>query len=156
MYPPLDVNESVVEIARAKAIDPAKAHFQIADAYDLPAFPRKLDGALVAFFWSHIPKARLGEFLRGLHRALAPGAAVLDNTYVKGNSSPITRRDPQGNTYQTRRLESGTEFEVLKNYPTEQELRGTLRFFTESVEVKWLKYYWWVSCHVTNHHRSEG
>jgi len=143
-----DASEAVLEIARAKPIDPAKVRFLIGDAYRPPAFPRLFDGALVAFLWSHIPKARLGEFLRGLGAALAPGAVVvfLDNTYVEGDSTPVARRDADGNTHQLRRLENGSTFEVLKNYPTRRELRDATRVFAEDIELKWLKHYWWLKC----------
>lgn len=142
----LDINESVLEVARAKPINPAKVSFQIGDAYHLPSFPRKFDAALTAFLWSHIPKSRLADFLFGLQRALKPGAIVLflDNTYVEGESTPITRRDGEGNTFQTRRLENGNAFEVLKNYPAEQELRDAIQGYAECRELRWLKHYWWL------------
>jgi len=144
----LDINESVLEVARAKSISPAKVDFQIADAYQLPAFSQKFDAALVAFLWSHIPKSRLANFLFGLRHALMPGATVLflDNTYVEGESTLITRRDDDGNTFQTRRLENGNPFEVLKNYPTEQELRDAIQGFAEGRELRWLAHYWWLRC----------
>ena len=46
----------------------------------------------------------------------------LDNNYVEGSSTPIARRDSDGNTFQKRTLEDGAEFEVLKNFPTGTEL----------------------------------
>jgi len=45
-----------------------------------------------------------------------------DNRYVEGSSTPISRRDAQGNTYQARKLDNGSAHEVLKNFPTEREL----------------------------------
>ena len=61
---------------------------------------------------------------------------------MEGESTPITRRDDEGNTFQTRRLENGNAFEVLKNYPTEQELRDAMQGFAEFRELRWLKHYW--------------
>src|SRR5262245_53129264 len=37
----LDINESVLQIARAKPIDPTKVTFRIGDAYDLPVLTQK-------------------------------------------------------------------------------------------------------------------
>ena len=38
----------------------------------------------------------------------------VDNRYVAGSSTPISRRDEFGNTYQLRSLKDGTHYEVLK------------------------------------------
>jgi hypothetical protein len=37
---------------------------------------------------------------------------------VAGSSTPISRTDAAGNTYQQRRLDDGSSHEVLKNFPT--------------------------------------
>jgi ubiquinone/menaquinone biosynthesis C-methylase UbiE len=143
-----DVNDSVLEIARSKAIDSRKVHFAIGDAYALPPLSRRFDAALVAFWWSHVPKEKLSAFLHELTRALLPGAVVVfvDNVFVPGNSTPLGRRDAHGNTYQMRQLDNGQSYEVLKNYPDQGELQPALRGSAEQIEVKWLTYYWHLSC----------
>jgi len=140
----LDVNPAVLEIDRHKPIEPGKVSFQIGDAYQLPASAHVCNAALVAFWWSHVPRERLTEFLSGLRQALRPGAVVvfLDNTFVPGNSTPLSRTDANGNTYQQRSLDSGQTFEVLKNYPGDEELRDATRGWLSSVELKRLTYYW--------------
>lgn len=142
-----DVNESVVALARAKGLDPRRVEFRLGDAYEPPSFAEGFDAALVAFWWSHMPRKRVPGFLERLHALLEPGALVLclDNTFVAGQSTPITRTDGDGNTFQTRRLENGNEFEVLKNYPTEDELRAAVGSAADNVEVKWLQHYWVLS-----------
>lgn len=104
-----DINEGVLEIARSKPINPQKATFRSQDAYALPPLPQRFTGGLAAFWWSHVPKAKLTGFLRGFHRILAPRARVvfLDNVYVAGSSTPLSRTDAHGDTYQLRRLEDG-------------------------------------------------
>ena len=47
---------------------------------------------------------------------------MLDNQYVLGSSTPISRTDAEGNTYQTRPLKDGSSHEVLKNFPTHAQL----------------------------------
>ena len=138
----VDANEETLAIARGKGI--ANAQFMVADAYALPAPAQPYDGALVSFWWSHIPRNRIEAFLRGLHRHLAPGACVFiaDNRYVEGNSTPISRRDEGSNTYQTRTLENGERYEVLKNFPTVEELRAWGERFGTDVDVRFLSYFW--------------
>jgi len=64
---------------------------------------------------------------------------------MEGSSTPISRTDEQGNTYQTRRLDDGSEYEVLKNFPTEPELRAAVGDFATNVQIELLRYYWVLS-----------
>jgi len=142
-----DINEAVLEIARGKRIEQGKVTFQVGDAYLLPSLARRFNGALGAFWWSHVPKQRRAGFLQEFHHALLPGAAVvfMDNTFVPGESTPLCRTDAQGNTYQMRRLSNGQTFEVLKNHPGEAELREAVSAHAEQVHLHWMKHYWWLS-----------
>lgn len=143
----LDINDEVLDIARAKSLDSSKVRFQRADIYALPRFPENFNAGLGMFWWSHVPKPRLPGFLRGLHRALKPGARVVfvDNSYVEGSSTPISHADADANTYQTRRLDDGSTHEVLKNFPTEQELCAAVTDLADDVRIEFLKYYWMLS-----------
>jgi hypothetical protein len=85
-----------------------------------------------------------GAFLSSLDRRLLAGAKVvlLDNLYVEGSSTPIERRDAEGNTYQRRRLSDGSEYVVLKNFPAEAELRADVAAFGRNVAYTALQYFW--------------
>jgi demethylmenaquinone methyltransferase/2-methoxy-6-polyprenyl-1,4-benzoquinol methylase len=138
----VDANAETLALARAKELP--RARFTLGDAYRLSPPAAPYSGALCTFWWSHVPKERLDEFLQGLHRMLAPGASVLfaDNRYVAGSSTPIARTDAAGNTYQVRRLADGSEHEVLKNFPGAAELVACGMRFGAAVEVRHLTYYW--------------
>lgn len=140
----LDVNEEVLALAREKPLPAGKVEFQRADAFALPDFGRRHDGLLAAFWWSHVPRARLDAFLGGCVRAAAPGAmlAFLDGRYVEGSSTPIARSDAEGNSYQTRRLDDGSEHEVMKNYPAESELIRRASRLGWGAHVELLPYHW--------------
>jgi SAM-dependent methyltransferase len=121
-----------------------KVEFIIADTYALPPFPRKFERGFAGFWFSHIPKSRVREFLLGFHAALEPGANVvlLDNRFVEGSSTAISERDAEGNTYQTRKLSNGTTHRVLKNFPSEPELRAVMRGLCEEAQYRTWKYFW--------------
>jgi SAM-dependent methyltransferase len=142
-----DINDEVLAIARSKPIDGERVTFRRADAYELPSVSRRFNGGFSGFWWSHIPKARIQKFLRGFHGVLSPGAKVvfIDNVYVEGSSTPISRADEQGDTYQIRQLEDGSRHEVLKNFPTEPELYSAVHGLTTEVRVEFLRYYWILS-----------
>lgn len=138
-----DYNEEPLAIAKSKTYRKGNVRFARADAYALPDWGRKFSACYAGFWWSHVPLGRLDAFLHGLGRSLEPGATVafMDNRYVEGSSTPISRQDAEGNTYQARRLADGSSHEVLKNFPTPHELRARL-----GKEVRYVEYqYYWVA-----------
>ena len=122
--------------------------FTLADAFDLEAVPGHFDAAFAGFWWSHVPRATLSAFLEGFHDRLGPGTRVmfLDNRYVEGSSTPISRIDAAGNSYQRRTLSSGVTHEVLKNFPSMDEVRDCLsEHRATGVEAVELQYFWYAT-----------
>lgn len=144
----VDLAGETLEIARAKPLPEGRVRFEIADAYALPASLGKFDAAFAGFWWSHVPRARLGEFLASLRARLEPGAPMLflDNRYVEGSSTPLAGFDPGGNTFQVRRLADGSALRVMKNFPSEQELREALAAHGDAFEYRALPHYWLAGC----------
>ena len=143
----IDAAEETLAIARSKQYPAGRVEFIQGDAYALPDSDRRHDALFAGFWWSHVPLARLDAFLAGAARAVAPGAIVafLENRYVEGSSTPLSRRDAEGNTYQTRKLDDGSTHEVLKNFPSERELVERASTHGRQVSVEWLEYYWLLS-----------
>jgi SAM-dependent methyltransferase len=139
-----DINDSVLEIAREKPIPKGRAEFFKADAVSLDGVPAGCDAAFAGFWWSHVKKAELRRFVANLASKLEPGAvvAILDNQFAEGSSTPISRRDAEGNTYQVRKLASGEDFEVLKNFPTHEELADAVRPVAREAHVETTTYFW--------------
>ena len=124
-----DLNPETMAIARTKPLPAGKVEFAAVDAYALTGLEgRAFDAAFAGFWWSHVPLTRLAAWLELLHGKLEPGARVvmLDNRYVQGSSTPLSRRDGEGNTYQQRPLDDGSAHEVLKNFPTRDEAFAAL------------------------------
>jgi len=140
----LDSAEATLAIARSKQYPKAKVRFEQGDAYRLPEWPEAFSACFAGFWWSHVPLGRLDAFLFALGGRLAPGARVvfLDNRYVEGSSTPISRRDADGNGYQARRLADGSSHEVLKNFPAPGELEARLARLGSEVRVREYQYYW--------------
>lgn len=139
-----DINEPVLEIAREKNLPPGKVDFFKADAVALDGIPHGCDAAFAGFWWSHVKKGELSLFVKNLSLKLEPGAvvAILDNTFTQWSSTPLTRRDAEGNTYQMRTLSNGEQFEVLKNFPTKEELTELVRPVASEAHMEDLTYYW--------------
>ena len=143
-----DLNEEMLAIASRKPYPADVVRFLRTDAYNLYEVCGSFSAALAAFWWSHIPKAQLRDFLINSHKKLRPGSLVvfIDNVYAEGSSSPMADRvDQDGNTYGRRRLSDGTEWEILKNFPSEEEIRLSLDGLAEDLCYIPLTYYWWLS-----------
>jgi ubiquinone/menaquinone biosynthesis C-methylase UbiE len=138
-----DINEPVLEIAREKGLA-NKVHFFKADAVSLEGVPAGCDAAFAGFWWSHVKKSGIERFVANLARRLEPGAqvVVLDNTFTNWSSTPLSRRDEEGNTYQMRKLENGESFEILKNFPAPGELADAVRPVAREARLEALQYYW--------------
>lgn len=139
-----DINDEVIAIATTKDYGVTSVRFEQMDFWQLKKADHVFDSVFGGFIWSHILKKELPRFLEILKDQLgAKGELIfIDNKYVKGSSTPIARTDTAGNTYQNRQLQNGEVYEVLKNFPTEKEVKnliGPLGFEMEWLE---LEYYW--------------
>lgn len=138
-----DLAPEPMAIARAKDYA-CPVEFRNADAYALDEALGAFDAAFAGFWWSHVPLSRRGAFLHSLHARLQSGARVVifDNRYVEGEMHPLVETDGEGNTYQRRRLADGGEHRVLKNFPSEEDLRRPLVGVASTVRYTPLRYYW--------------
>jgi demethylmenaquinone methyltransferase/2-methoxy-6-polyprenyl-1,4-benzoquinol methylase len=142
----IDINATPMEAARTRNYG-CPVSFQIGDAFS-PQLDGKFTAAFASGWWSHIPKSELKSFLQKLHQALQPHALVAfcDNMFVEGlggpASTPISRRDSEGNTWQKRKISSGETFEIIKNFPTKDEVERLLP--DVALDIRWipLQYFW--------------
>jgi demethylmenaquinone methyltransferase/2-methoxy-6-polyprenyl-1,4-benzoquinol methylase len=139
-----DLNPEVLKFAREKNYGACRVSFALADAYEPAPLKRRSNGAFHGFWWSHLPRPKIPDFLAAFHRRLLPGSKVvlIDNLFVEGSSTPISRGDEDGNTYQIRRLKDGSAHEVLKNFPSEALLREDLRGWGRRLSFRPFRYYW--------------
>ncbi len=139
----IDSAPETLAIARSRVHD-EKVRFDVGDAYALPSHHGLFQAVFAGFWFSHVPRQRWGEFLRGVSKCLRPHGKVvfLDNTYVEGSSSPITGEDSEGNTYQTRHLRNSATYQVLKNFPSEAEVSKALADVGRAIRYTHWEYYW--------------
>lgn len=139
----VDISPEMLAIARNRVCE-GNVRLLLGDAYDLPELGAGFEAGVGGFWFSHVPIGCRRIFLRGFHAALAAGARVvmMDNRFVEGSSSPISERDEAGNTYQMRSLNDGTSYRVLKNFPTEKELRAAVDGLGNTMRYSEWEYYW--------------
>lgn len=140
-----DFNTEVLDIAKERLRNFNNILLKKSDAFKLNNLDQEFNGAFAGFWWSHLKKAQISHFLSVLHGKLLPGSLVViaDNNYVEGSSTPISREDQEGNTYQVRRLDNGSEQEILKNFANEQSFIQSVSPFSDKIGFSSLKYFWY-------------
>ncbi len=146
-----DINQSVIDIALRKTYD-CPVHFEAIDMYNMQT-SQKYNAFFGGFIWSHILMQEIDTFLAQIHTLLYANSIIvfIDSKQIAGKAhdkKSISRIDENGNTFQTRKLENGNAFEVLKNFPTNEFLNIKLSKIATSIEVIDLEHYWIVSCKI--------
>lgn len=139
-----DQSDETLEFAKSKKLPNEKVQFLKDDAYSLQNCQGEFTLGFAGFWWSHVPRSKLSEFLANFHSKLQPNAKVIfcDNGFREGDSTSICRTDLEGNTFQQRTLEDGSSFEVLKNFPTDEEFRRVLQGLGKDLQITRLKFFW--------------
>lgn len=141
-----DVSAEPLAIASARKPG-AHVSFRTADAFDLPELPDVPEVGMAHLWWSHVKRQDRARFLHHLGSRLRPAARLLmiDQMFVPGQSSPTSRRDAEGNGWQTRMVANGALFQIVKNYPDPQTLERDLSATCTDIRVVTLTHFWAVS-----------
>ena len=126
-----DINEAYLIAAKKKPYQKDNVVFKVADAYTLDGIDRKFNLAFASDFWSHIPKSKIKCFIKTFHSKLLPGSEVImiDMLRKPELDRMFSHIDEEGNVIQKRTLPNGKKYHVVKNFPTEKELKDCFRVF---------------------------
>jgi len=143
----VDSSEKMLAIARKRKSRGANVQYRHCNAYTLAKVPRIFDAGLANFWFSHVPKSRIDEFLNGWHRKLGKAAVVFmsDNVYVPGIGGELIVKAGVEDTFKLRRRADGSEYKVLKNYYEHDSLIRLLSPKTRNLEVHEGKRFWWLN-----------
>jgi SAM-dependent methyltransferase len=122
----VDQSEAYLAIARTKEYARPNVTFLRADAYSLGCLEGTFDIAFAADWWSHIPRSCVAGFVQSLVPRVSPGGAIvlLDMLPSPSLDAMFSHYDEEGNSIHRRLFDDGTEFEVVKNFPDESDLRA--------------------------------
>jgi len=142
-----DCSDEMLTIAKTKCYGKCRIEFKKLDAFDLSGISKCYTGGFCGFWWSHIPKSKRKNFHYNFHSKLRKNAKVVivDNNYVEGINGPRIAIDEDGNTYQHRFLRSGSSYTMLKNFPSNKELKHFFGRFGIDVQIVNLQHYWLVT-----------
>ncbi len=120
-----DAAPAPLERARERLVaHQLRAHLHVRDAWSEP--DRAVDAVFTGFWLSHVPRARLDEFLGLVRRWLKPGGtfAFIDSLFDP-QSSAADHPTPADDT-SVRRLDDGREFTIVKVYYEPGEIQEAL------------------------------
>jgi len=144
----IDVAQEMLEIAKRKHYE-CPVSFCKGDAYALAFKDGSFDGRLANFWLSHVPKSKIDFFMQGFHRIFRNCSKVFmaDNVYIPGVGGALVAMKGKEDTYKLRKLKDGSEYLVLKNYFSSEELveifsRHDSGFDRENVFYG--KFFWYV------------
>jgi len=131
----VDQSDAYLDIARSKGYARDNVTFLRADAYSLKSVSRVFDTAFAADWWSHIPRSCIPDFVTSMISKLRSGSAVvlLDMLPSPSLDAMFSHYDEEGNCIHRRIFADGMEFEVVKNFPKESELREALGTYVENL-----------------------
>ncbi len=123
----IDRDPRMLALARRRLAQAPHVRIELADAYALISVPEDFNAAFAIHWWSHMPRRRIPAFLDVLCAHLCPGARVMFVDELPYDRGRRRRIDEEGNLLEERTLFDGRRFEIVKNFPTREELFAAVR-----------------------------
>jgi demethylmenaquinone methyltransferase/2-methoxy-6-polyprenyl-1,4-benzoquinol methylase len=132
-----DISDVMLGLARRRLAAFRSVRFTVADAYSLEGVPRGFNAAFGHWWWSHMPRRLIPQFLTTLHSRLSSGARVL---FVDQLPSAYSRVNPgldgDGNMTEERTVSNGRRFRIVKNFPSREEVLAAVAARATDVEYR--------------------
>ena len=130
----MDCSPKALEIAAPKLAEHKNITITNGDAYDLDSLHDRFDVVFASDWWSHIPKGILPNFIESVLSRLRRGgkAIFLDMSFKEFFREESSYQD-QDNNRVSLRSHKGVEYRVVKNFPTESELRQILEPYSQAI-----------------------
>ena len=123
--------------------------FIMTDAFNPTVKAGSFEGGLANFWFSHIPKSRIDEFIKAFHHRLAPGAGVFmaDNVFIPGLGGELVHPEGSEDTFKQRTLKDGSKHLILKNYYDRRQLFEIFSRYCDSINEENIFYgdcFWFI------------
>lgn len=132
----LDASPEMLALARAR-VPASHVSWQEQDLFAWQPQP-EFDFAFAGFWLSHVPAEHLDEFLRKISAALRLGGRlfIVDSLYDSASTARDHRLGDRDQDWQSRRLDDGREFRVVKVFLDPKMLAAALERHGFDAEVK--------------------
>jgi demethylmenaquinone methyltransferase/2-methoxy-6-polyprenyl-1,4-benzoquinol methylase len=139
-----DIAPEMLAQARAKHYS-CPVDFVMADLFHLPLRAGVFDFVTLGFWLSHHPRQDYAGLIARILYPLRRGGRIWmidNNPSTESSRNPVVGSDDHGNSIIRRRLENGSEFTILKNYFTAEQLREALEPHLVMERLEYGRYYW--------------
>jgi SAM-dependent methyltransferase len=124
----VDASPEVLDIARAR-VTSSNVRFDRADVFQWRP-PRRYDTVFFAFFLSHVPPPRLGDFWNTVAAALAPDGKAI---FIDEGPAAAAREEVAADV---RRLNVGSQYRIIKVLHDPGKLTGELAALGWSADIR--------------------
>ena len=120
-----DASPAALDLARDRLLaHRLRAHLHVRDVWAEP--DRPVDGLFMGFWLSHVPRARLGEFLALARRWLKPDGRFAAIDSLPDPASGAADHSQPADDLSVRRLADGREFTIVKQAYSPRDLEARL------------------------------
>ncbi len=131
----LDASPEMIAINQAK-LQSKQVTYQQANLFQWQP-PRQYDMVFFGFWLSHVPAEQLSPFLQTVYRTLKPaGRLFFVDSQQAETASPHRRTIQLNDSRQSRALNDGRRFEIVKIYYDPRQLSETLRQHGFAIRVQ--------------------
>lgn len=147
----IDSSPSMIEIAKDKTASNDNVTLLVHDAYKLAELNIQTDVIFSSDFYSHIPVAKINDFLKGLVCLVSSKGQIifLDMMFRRDLCTEEASIDNDGNLIQNRSLVDGRKFKIIKNFPDRFALEkvynnfsGELEYYTFEKLKRWMSIFY--------------
>ena len=129
--------------------NPPNVSFLAGDAFELGSIApgKRFDGGFAAGFLHTCPASRHAEFLHGFHARLEVGSVVFMRSSRPTSPDAVSRLFRVNgfvDQFMTRQLSDGSEYVMVENDPTEDDLRRIFEPLSQHLRVHIGNYWWWI------------
>ncbi len=133
-----DGSKKMISIAKQNLIKYKNVDIKRSDAYSLNSIGGPFTAVYAHWWWSHMPKSKIRSFLLNLHEKLVPGAFVFFGDHLPHYTNRKTRiiYNKDGDRIEVRKLENRRKYYVIKNFPTQSEIKQYLAGIAKDIKFK--------------------
>ncbi len=144
----IEIAPNMLRIAAADD-NPTNVSYLAGDAFDLGTIApgKRFDGGFAAGFLHTCPASRYAEFLHGFQARLEEGSVVFMRSSRPTSPDAVSRLFRVNgfvDQFMTRQLSDGSEYVMVENDPTEDDLRRIFEPLSQHLRVHIGNYWWWI------------
>jgi len=137
-------------VAHGQDLPDGKVDFLHLDAFEIGRVPGTFNFGFSVNWVEHIPMVRVDEFLTAFHLKLGQGAKALIaiNFYRETTREKLYQKSDGPDWYSKRTRPDGSEYEIVDNEYSEEELRELLAGTAKNIEYSSGVGFYWVTYEV--------